>query len=206
MQIYNRVLKMVSGVKGQLITQIETAVRKRSYSNVSGLLSVLEKVDDLIQEIEQVNAATAPEPASKKAREDAPTDAKRRRRTPSKRGYPRFERNGNNLIKIEWNARKNTEQTHRVPYPTVSSLVSTINKTGGDMFKKDLLTGAATAEGNKIPAHQLGVVMGWLISSKAIVRKGRGDYIPSREKLAAAALMDRFNQLAEREKKTITPK
>lgn len=204
----NKVLGEIVGIENRLSEQIKSAIDKREYSDLAGLAAVSQKVHEAIDQIrQQVDSSTkapAPAPAPRKAakgrkakakaKAPAPAEPKRRRQA-SKRGYPKFSRQGDNLVKTEWNNVKNAEQRHRVSFATVSQLVGAVNDNGGRMFRKNLLQGVTTADGKKLPMHQLYIVLGWLLSSKAIAKKGRGDYHPDSKKLTPMALRQSFEGL-----------
>lgn len=204
----NKVLGEIVGIENRLSEQIRAAIDKRDYSDLAGLAAVSQKVHEAIDQIRrQVDSsakAPAPAPAPRraakgrkaKAKADAPApDKPKRRRQASKRGYPKFSRQGDNLVKTEWNNVKKGEQRHRVAFATVSQLVGAVNDNGGRMFRKNLLQAVTGADGKKLPMHQLYIVLGWLLSSKAIVKKGRGDYHPDYKKLTPMALRQSFEGL-----------
>ena len=216
----NKVLGEIVGIENRLSEQIRNAIDKREYSDLAGLAAVSQKVHEAIDQIRQhVGASTkapAPAPAPRRAAKGRKAKAKvaapaapkepkeskepkepKRRRQASKRGYPKFSRQGDNLVKTEWNNVKNAEQRHRVSFATVSQLVGTVNDNGGEMFRKNLLQGVTTADGKKLPMHQLYIVLGWLLSSKAIAKKGRGDYHPDYTKLTPMALRENFEGLKD---------
>ena len=208
----NKVLGEIVGIENRLSEQIRAAIDKREYSDLAGLAAVSQKVHEAIDQIRrQVDSSakasdTAPPPAPRRAAKgrkgktkanapaSAPAEPKKRRQA-SKRGYPKFSRQGDNLVKTEWNNVKNGEQRHRVSFATVSQLVGTVNDNGGQMFRKNLLQAVTTADGKKLPMHQLYIVLGWLLSSKAIAKKGRGDYHPDYKKLTPMALRQSFEGL-----------
>lgn len=207
----SKVLGNIVGIENRLSEQIRIAIEKREYSDLAGLAKISEKVHEAIGQIrQQVNASAlparaapaAPQRAAKgrkaKAKAKKQTAEQPKRRSQSgKRGYPKFGREGDNLVKTEWNNVKNTAQRHRVPFATVSQMVGAINDNGGQVFRKNLLQNFTTAGGKKLPMHQLYIVLGWLLSTKAIAKKGRGDYHPDSKKLTPGALQESFAKLKE---------
>ena len=140
-------------------------------------------------------APAAKAAAAKPAAEAAP--AAKKRQVGGKRGYPKFARAGKKLVEVKWNSKKNGEQRHRMDFATVNLFVKAINKQGDQLFRKNLLTEVTNKEGNRLPLHQVYSVLGWLLSSKAIAKKGRGDYKPDATKLSATALKEAFNTLPD---------
>ena len=221
MGIFNRVLQSLSKADERLATQMTEAVAKREFEHLGELASVSEKVRAVIAEIERLEppaAAPAPakpkpkrasarraEPARKaqpapKAEPKAKAEAeapKKRRRSPPKRGYPKYSRRGDNLVRTDWSHSKKVEQTHAVPYATVAQIATTIVGDGGATFRKDILTGLNTPDGKNLPIHQVYLILGWLVASKTIRKKGRGDYVPNFKKLTSDALRGSFGKLNE---------
>lgn len=148
-------------------------------------------------------AAKAPAAATVAAAAPA---AAAKKRSPSKRGYPKFARAGKKLVEVKWNAKKNGEQRHRMDFGTVSLFTKAINKNGDKLFRKNLLTEVTNKDGKRLPLHQVYSVLGWLLSNGSIVKKGRGDYLPKADKMAAAALRETFNALPDEGSERISSK
>ena len=225
MGIFNKVLPSLAKADERLATQMTEAVAKRDFSHLGELAAVSEKIRAAIAEIERIEPpGSAPAPAkpkpkratARKAEPKAkaapkakvapkakaePEAPNKRRRSPPKRGYPKYSRRGDSLVRTDWSNSKKVEQTHAVPYATVAQIATTIVSDGGAMFRKDILTDLNTADGKKVPIHQVYLVLGWLLTSKSIRKKGRGDYVPDYKKLTADALRDSFGKMNEIESK-----
>ncbi len=196
MGVFNRVLPSLIKADENLAAQMTEAVTKREYSHLGDLAAVSEKVRAVIAEIERIEptAPAAPKRAASKAEPEAPG---KRRRSPPKRGYPKYSRRGDSLVRTLWSNTKNVEQTNAVPYATVKQIAATIVSDGSPMFRKSILAELTTPDGKRLPVHQVYLVLDWLLTSKAIRKKGRGDYIPNYAKLTADALRGSFNALSE---------
>ena len=214
MGIFDKVLPSLAKADERLGAQMTDAVAKREFSHLGELASVSEKVRAAIAEIERIEppaaepppapakrkraAARKAKPAAPKAEPEAP---KKRRRSPPKRGYPKYSKRGDSLVRTDWSHSKKVEQTHAVPYATVAQIATTIVSDGGATFRKDILTNLNTSDGKQVPIHQVYLVLGWLLTSKSIRKKGRGDYVPNYKKLTADALRGSFGKLNEIESK-----
>ena len=217
MGIFNKVLPSLAKADDSLAKQIAESVAKREYAHLAELIAVSDKVQAAIAEIERIEPSeAAPAPAKRRAkakpkgrpkakraaaREAKPEAPKQRRRSPSKRGYPKFSKRGDNLVRTDWSNTKKVEQTHAVPYGTVAQIANTIVSDGGAKFRKNILTDLNTPDGKKLPIHQVYLILGWLLSTKAIRKQGRGDYIPDYSKLSADALRGSFGGLSEAARK-----
>ena len=223
MGIFNKVLPSLAKADEHLATQMTEAVAKREFSHLGELAAVSEKIRAVIAEIERIEPPAAkPAPARAKPKAKAkpkpkpkraaprkaepkakaePEAPKKRRRSPPKRGYPKYSRRGDNLVRTDWSHSKKVEQTHAVPYATVAQIATTIVSDGGATFRKDILTGLNTPDGKQLPIHQVYLILGWLLTSKSIRKKGRGDYVPNYKKLTADTLRGSFGKLNEIESK-----
>ena len=205
MGIFDKVLPSLAKADERLAAQMTDAVAKRDLSHLGELAAVSEKVQAAIAEIQRIEPPAAPaappSAPAKRRRAEAPKAEpeapKRRRRSQPKRGYPKYSRRGDNLVKTDWSGSKNVEQTHAVPYSTVTQIATTIVSEGGAMFRKNILTDLKTPQGKKLPIHQVYLILSWLLDSKAIRKKGRGDYVPDYTKLTSDALRGSFGQLNE---------
>ena len=203
MGIFDKVRPSLDKADERLAAQMTDAVAKRDYSHLGELASVSERVQAAIAEIERIEPpATEPQPEPPKpkratVRKAEPETPKKRRRSPPKRGYPKFSRRGDNLVRTDWSGSKNVEQTHSVSYATVAQVATTIVSEGGAMFRKSILTDLSTPDGKKLPLHQVYLVLNWMLASKAIRKKGLGDYVPDYTKLTSDALRGSFGQLSE---------
>jgi len=201
MGIFNKVLPSLTKADERLAAQMTEAVSKREYSHLGDLAAVSEKVRAAIAEIERIEPPTSepamPKRAAAPKAEPEPEASRKRRRSPPKRGYPKYSRRGDSLVRTLWSNSKNVEQTNAVPYATVARIATTIVSDGGAMFRKSILTELTTPDGKQLPIHQVYLVLDWLLTSKAIRKKGRGDYIPNYTKLTADALRGSFNELSE---------
>ncbi len=218
---FGKALRDLTGIRDRVKAQMDKDYAKGEYGKLGDTASVLKAVEAAIEQVNAVDAsAAAPAPTRAPRRKKAAPAAKQPAKAPKaakvpaaapaapaaapapakrqiggKQGYPKFARAGKKLVEIKWNAKKNGEQRHRMDYGTVSLFTKAINKNGGKVFRKNLLTDVTTKEGNKLPLHQVYSVLGWLLSNEAIVKKGRGDYHPNPEKMALAALKETFNAL-----------
>ena len=205
MGIFDKVLPSLTKADERLVAQMTDAVANRDFSHLGELASVSEKVRAAITEIERLEpAAEKPPVARAKPKRAAAGKAgqkteapKRRARSQPKRGYPKYSRRGDSLVRTDWSGSKKVEQTHAVPYATVAQIASTIVSEGGAMFRKNILTDLTAPDGSKLPIHQVYLILGWLVTSKAIRKKGRGDYVPDYTKLTSEALRGSFGQLNE---------
>ena len=116
-------------------------------------------------------------------------------RTPASRNeYPRFLRNGNELVKIGWSRKKRGEYVHKAPRAAVDALLRAIaaRQSGARLFTADELFShdrplKDPATGQEWPAYQAYVALAWLRAVGVVRAHGRRGYsIVSKEPLPQA--------------------
>ena len=96
--------------------------------------------------------------------------------------YPRFFRQGDQLIRIAWSKREKKEYRHKTPYGTLKSLVAAIAEQGADgrVFSTDQLFPIRVADGAEAPSYQVYVGISFLRRLGLIDQHGRQGYSISR--------------------------
>ncbi len=210
MGTYERVLKAAVDVANRIETQLNREFKKRNYAQLQPLGAEWERAQDLVKYITKIEGGSAAKARANKqaASAEAPAEApaepadepQKRRRMPTKKGYPKFERQGDNLVKVEWKNDKKKEARQRVSYGTMSLLTQAISKDTGESFKKTLLDEVTHADGKKVPNHQIHAILLWLQHIKAIERRRRGDYYSNLNKLSPSSLKSSFDNTPETQK------
>lgn len=206
MGTYAKVLKAAVDVAGRIETRLNREFKKGNYAQLQALGAEWAKAQELVKFIAKIEGGASIAKASGRPAVEAaaaPKQAKapqKRRRSPPRKDYPKFERQGDNLVKVEWNNAKKREARHRVSYATMSLLTQAISKSTGESFKKTLLDGVAHADGKPVPNHQIHAILLWLQHIKAVTRKRRGDYFPNLNKLSPSSLKSSFDQTPEIQK------
>jgi hypothetical protein len=96
------------------------------------------------------------------------------------RELPRFERDGDRLIKIAWSKRNRSEYEHRAPRVVVQLLVSAIKKKKGEgvlFAAADVLPLKDPDSRQELPSYQSYLALAWLQHTEVIRKKGREGYV-----------------------------
>lgn len=95
-----------------------------------------------------------------------------------KTDYPRFYREGDDLVKIGWSKKRRAEYRHKAPWPIVQKVVQVIEEKGskGTKFLLDDLLPVTNQDGGEIPSYQVYLVVAWLKREDLIVQHGRRGY------------------------------
>ena len=99
----------------------------------------------------------------------------RRRTRPA--GYPRFEVEGNSLVKISWSKTKKSEYVHKAPKRILECLIKTLLELGGEREVVSTERMFPLEEGgNQAPDYQSYLCLLWLKQNKLVIHHGREGY------------------------------
>ncbi len=111
--------------------------------------------------------------------------------------YPRFERNGQKLVKVGWGRKTGEEYFHRTPWNTVRLVVQTVTEHGqyGNRFRVDDIHRGVAA----VPKYQVSACVLWLKSIGAITGNGHSGYRTNLAELSEKAVLTHWQSLPESE-------
>jgi hypothetical protein len=92
--------------------------------------------------------------------------------------YPRFLRDGDNLVKVAWSKSSKCEYEHKAPKSVVVTLARTLKKfsTGNQLFSTETALPQVDDEGSQIPLYQSYVGLAWFRQSELVIQHGRQGY------------------------------
>lgn len=93
--------------------------------------------------------------------------------------YPRFERRGDNLVKIGWSKRERAEYEHKAPLGSVALVADKVRKKGADgrIFQISGLLPCESTDGETIvPDYQVYLVVAWWRELGLLEQHGRQGY------------------------------
>jgi hypothetical protein len=152
--------------------------------------------------VKRVMPSSQPSPVkrSTKARARKGT-AKAGARKKSLTGYPKFIRDGENLVKIGWSKKEKTQYEHKSPKSVLGPLLESLLAAGGDGHRfttDDVLPLREAGDGTEIPSYQSYLCLAWLRSEELIEQHGRQGYsLPQPDRLAAS-VEESWERLARR--------
>jgi len=106
-----------------------------------------------------------------------PGEAKHRR--PRRAEYPKFLREGDNLIKIAWSKKERAEYEHRASAKTLFMLIKTLAEAGANrrrFIMDDILPRIKSGEGGETPSYQAYLCLAWLKAVGLVTQHGRRGY------------------------------
>jgi hypothetical protein len=122
-------------------------------------------------------------------------------RTRRPRGYPRFEREGDKLVKIGWSKKSREEYEHRAPRDAVVAFAQHLGESvsDGQVFAvEDLMPVRAVNGDDEIPAYQVYLTLKWLQDIGAVEKQGRDGYVLRNRALSEGGLDEYWGGLPER--------
>jgi len=183
---------------------MRAALEDQQYSDIAAIASVSERLRRLIESFE-TGTPTVREagPFYGSSIDDRQSGAHRARKVSGRTkhgrpaGYPRFERDGDRLVKIGWSKKKRGEYEHRAPRPVALALAEAVRSR--DETVEPFVMEAILPAIDQYPSYQVYVALAWLRASGAIRRKGAGGYVADLERLTDEQLMSLWSALPEHE-------
>ncbi len=124
----------------------------------------------------------APRPATPEAQ----SGARGKLRSQLASTYPRFEREGDRLVKIGWSKKDDREYEHKAPRSAVVAVCGALAKRGkrAPTITMNALLPVADAEEQEVPSYQVYLVVAWLRQLGVVERTGKDGYAVNAAQLA----------------------
>jgi hypothetical protein len=170
---------------GAILRETEASLRQLTAEAASaGDYAVIIKVAAWAKAVSELVKSSAPEPKSKPVRNSnnsvpAGKPPQPPRRSAERKDYPRFFRQGDQLIRVAWSKREKKEYQHKAPHSSLKSLAAALAEAGkeGRVFSTDqVLPVHDQGDGSEIPNYQAYVCIAWLKQTGLIDQHGRQGY------------------------------
>lgn len=115
--------------------------------------------------------------------------------------YPRFERDGDKLVKIGWSKKHKDQYEHRASREAVIGVARHLASRvkAGQVFEVENLLPVPDSANGEIPAYQVYLVLAWLRSEGAIEKKGRDGHVLRDASIATGGLDSLWEGVPNRE-------
>jgi hypothetical protein len=174
--------KLVIDTEARLRKLIESALSRQCYSDVASIARIADAILQVIRE-EQVSL-TQPVHLPLAQNETDPnasvpaTFKRSRKPRPVKPEFPRFEVDGEKLVKIGWSKRDKRVYEHRAPrevvFLTFRVLASKVRP--NSLFTMEQVLPVTDEAGSEIPSYQAYLAIAWLRSVGVVQRRGKDGY------------------------------
>ena len=191
------VLRILNNAQAELRSLLEQALTQSRYTDVAEIAQIAESLAQLgassgpassdIEPPLTVRASEAPAPRSS-------TAAHTNRTGRPSRSFPRFEREGDKLVKIAWSKKERAQYEHKAPRQVVDLLIEAIRSQKGEGAKfeaPDVLPLTDRKSRKEVPSYQSYLALAWLRYEGVVAKHGRDGY--SLKPTAATA--ERLNEL-----------
>lgn len=203
--------KILTDTENSLRGLIERALSEQQYGDVAGIARMADAVARLLRgsdEETQLPSPAGTRPSSHResnggaaalAQDSSAPKAVRKRR-PTKGEYPRFERDGDRLIKIGWSKRDDRVYEHRASRETVFLVTNALSSKVKPkaVFTMDKVLPLNDNGGNEIPSYQAYLALAWLRSIGAVQRRGKDGYTLANGSLESSKLQRLWNATPSR--------
>jgi hypothetical protein len=177
--------------EGSLRHLIEQGLREQRYGDVAEIAVLAEGLSRLLQGHRGAEDSHRDLPTAERAPKVVTPPTKRPRGHAGAADYPRFERDGDKLIKIAWSKKNKAAYEHRAPREAVIAFARHLSGTvseGKVFVVEDLMPVPDVANGGEIPAYQIYLTLGWFRRIGVVEKKGRDGYVLRRAALGDGAL------------------
>ena len=175
---------------------MQTAITSGEYRHLPALARMAEQISQLAVRasltVEQSPLAMETESLPSRGRQirkclksGAHISAQRRSNLPkpsvrsAKIGYPKFRRDGDEIVKIGWSKKSRTEYEHRAQKRVVDAVIKAVDSVGqkNKVFTvESLLPIKDAADGTEIPAYQVYLALAWFRTEGLVNQQGREGY------------------------------
>lgn len=182
---------VLSDAQSSLRQLMEEGIRHHRYSDVAEIAGLAEGLSRIL-----VGGGSRPSDfISSPASSAAPivrTEPERKRpaKGKAKPEYPRFERDGDKLVKVGWSKKNKDQYEHRASRETVIGVARHIASRvkAGQVFEVENLLPVPDSANGEVPAYQVYLTLAWLRSEGAVEKKGRDGHVLRDASIAVGGL------------------
>lgn len=190
---------------------MEKAVRSGRYSEVAQLAEIAKALGKVSREWAGADASAEPERVeTHRAIAGSATPAtllaagKTAKRTSAIAAdatpiYPKFERDGNRLIKIGWSKREKAEYEHKVSRDAALAVYLRLGKISTTaMFRMEELLPIQLPDGTEVPSYQSYLMLAWLRHINQIEKRANDSYQWTVEEISTSSFDDAWGAIPRR--------
>jgi hypothetical protein len=180
-EILDEAAKTISAAEAKLRGIMQTALSKQRYSDVARLATLADGLLNIAKMARNGDAVLpsttglpqAPQPEHQLSRRRTTSLSSRSSDT----AYPRFERQGDRLVKIAWSKKDRREYEHRAPVEVILRIAELFERDRAHgPFMMDALMPFKAHNDDDIPSYQAYLALAWFRSLGAVEPRGKDGY------------------------------
>ena len=181
MTTIQRARAVLAQAQASLHELLREALEQQRFGDVAEIAQIADAVAALLRDrSSRVVPQPSASPSSLPSRTERGSSKSRAvEKGSASKDYPRFEKDGDKLVKIGWSKKHRDQYEHRAPRAAALTVVQHLasHAEDGQLFAiEDLLPVQDIANG-ELPAYQVYLVLAWLRKTGVIEKKGRDGYI-----------------------------
>ncbi len=180
----NRILLEAEAELRQLIAE---AAKLGDYSAVEAITGWASSLNSMLDRLSNTRSSADLHPVSKNDETDQPASQAKANRKATKvssrrkgklRGYPKFARSRDTLVKIGWSKAQKSEYKHKSPRAVLSALTNSLHELFGNnsIVAMDSVLPLTAEDGTETADYQVYLCLAWLRSIGAVEQRGRKGY------------------------------
>lgn len=170
--------QVLSQAEERLRALVSDAAATGDYTTVVQIADWARSIAGLFKSTASAEVERQPSPKTPASSTSPKKQARPRPQAASHGGYPRFFRQGNQMIRVAWSKREKKEYIHKTPYPILKNLADALCRVGveGRIFTTGDFLPMRDDEKNEVPAYQTYVGIALLKQAGLIDQHGRQGY------------------------------
>jgi hypothetical protein len=181
MQTELKAAKIIREAEAKLRSLLTEAAAEGEYNIIVKVAGWARWLGELVSDMtpaegsaQTIPAVTSDSQASLQGK--APNPPRRQKRS---KAYPKFFRNGENLVKIGWSKAQRTEYEHKAPLSVLSDLAAAISAASAKrprLTMESILPLKCSRDGTEVPSYQTYLCLAWLRKQGLVLQHGRQGY------------------------------
>lgn len=176
--LFDRAADALRRCEAEMQTLVADAASSSKYDDIDRLTAIARSLNEMAEGVASAQRldrlADAEVPSLTVPQRPSPS-----RKTAVKAHYPKFVRDGDDLVKLGWSKKKREEYVHRARRNQAASIVQSLADRGhsnGTISIDDILA-VRDPSSAEIPSYQIYLTLAWLRKEGLIERRGRNGYV-----------------------------
>ena len=202
MNTESRAAEILLEAEAKLRSLLTEAAAEGEYEIIVKIAGWARSLGELVSEMtpeegpaQTIPAATSDSQASLQG--NAPNPPRPQKRS---KAYPKFFRNGENLVKVGWSKAQRTEYEHKAPLSVLSDLATAISAASVKkprLAMESVLPLKSSRDGTEVPSYQTYLCLAWLRKQGLVLQHGRQGYSVKPKTDLTAKSRELFQELPE---------